>query len=556
MENKKRAKPVFKQYSQGQTMLLPPSLDELIPVNHLVRTVNSTVDSLDIAPLIDTYIGGGTSSYHPRMLVKVIVYAYLQKIYSSRKIAKALREDINFMWLSAMNQPDFRTINGFRSERLKDVIDKVFGSMLTFLVDNKYVKMEDYFVDGTKMQADSNKHKITWRKNVERYKAQTREKIKELLKHIDEVNEEENKRYGDKDLEELGEEATIDSESLKQEVERLNEILKESKPDKADKEGMLKHKEVEKAVKQIQKKELPKLEKYEKQEEILAGRNSYSKTDTDATAHRMKDGSLLPSYNILAGSENQFILNYSIHQNPGETGLFIEHLKKLIKTGLVPNNAIGDSAFGSEENYDFLQDNEIENYLKYNTFHQEMTKAYHDNPFNKDNFTYDKETNTYECPQKKKLIFKEDKEVKTSNGYLTKTKIYECEDCSECPFSEKCKKGKGNRTVQRNEKLENYRKQARENLNSKMGLKLRKRRGVDIEPVWADIKWNQGYRRFRLRGLKKVNIEFGLLAMVHNIKRIQEINRERKESYAESLVKSVANNDILNCFYFCWIKAA
>jgi transposase len=168
MESKRRARPVFKQYSQGQVMLLPPSLDELIPVNHLVRTVNSTVESLDIAPLIDTYIGGGTSSYHPRMLVKVLVYAYLQKIYSSRKIAKALREDINFMWLSAMNQPDFRTINGFRSERLKEVIDKVFGSMLTFLVDNKYVKLEDYFVDGTKMQADSNKHKITWRKNVER----------------------------------------------------------------------------------------------------------------------------------------------------------------------------------------------------------------------------------------------------------------------------------------------------------------------------------------------------------------------------------------------------
>ena len=94
MESKRRAKPVFKQYSQDQVMLLPPSLDELIPGNHLVRTVNSTVESLDIAPLIDTYIGGGTSSYHPRMLVKVIVYAYLQKIYSSRKIAKALREDI------------------------------------------------------------------------------------------------------------------------------------------------------------------------------------------------------------------------------------------------------------------------------------------------------------------------------------------------------------------------------------------------------------------------------------------------------------------------------
>ena len=112
---------------------------------------------------------------------------------------------------------------------------------------------------------------------------------------------------------------------------------------------------------------------------------------------------------------------------------------------------------------------------------------------------------------------------------MTKVKIYECEDCSECQYSEKCKKDKGNRTVQRNDKLEYYKQKARENLNSEKGIELRKRRGVDIEAVWADIKWHQGYRRFRLRGLKKVNIEFGLLAIVHNIKKITEVNRERKK---------------------------
>jgi hypothetical protein len=432
------------------------------------------------------------------------------------------------MWLSAKNQPDFRTINGFRSERLKEVISRIFGSMLTFLVDNKYVKMEDYFVDGSKLQADSNRHKITWRKNVERHKMNTQEKIKELLRHIEEVNKEENTRYGDKDLEELGQESTIDSEKIKQEVERLNKILKESKPDKTDKESNDKHKETEKAVKQIEKKELPNLEKYEKQQQILSGRNSFAKTDTDATAHRMKDGRLLPSYNILAGSENQFVLNYSIHQNPGESGLFIPHMANILKSGFVPKNIMGDSAFGTEENYEFLEKNELESYLKYNTFHKEMTKSYQDDPFKKESFKYNENKDVYVCPNGKKLIYKEEEERITNNGYLTHTKIYECEDCYECPYSEKCRKGNGNRTVKRNKKLEYYRQKARENLTSDKGIELRKRRCVDIEPVWADIKWNQGYKRFRLRGLKKINLEFGLLAMVHNIKKIADVDYERK----------------------------
>src|SRR5271167_4787825 len=107
--------PVFKPYTQHQTMVLPPSVEDLIPSNHMVRVVNRMIDGLNLQPLVATYKGGGSSSYHPLMMVKVLVYAYLSKVYSSRYIAKALREDVNYMWLSGMQRPDFRTINGFRS---------------------------------------------------------------------------------------------------------------------------------------------------------------------------------------------------------------------------------------------------------------------------------------------------------------------------------------------------------------------------------------------------------------------------------------------------------
>ena len=128
-----------------QLSLLPPSLEELIPEKHLVRVVNQVVDELEIEPLLANYKGGGTGSYHPRMMLKVIVYVYSQKIYSSRRMEKALWENIGFMWLSGRNRPDFHTLNNFRSETMKDVVRKVFASLLAFLVEEGYVKMENYF---------------------------------------------------------------------------------------------------------------------------------------------------------------------------------------------------------------------------------------------------------------------------------------------------------------------------------------------------------------------------------------------------------------------------
>jgi transposase len=166
---KAKSKQVFKPYHQQQVMLLPPSLDDLIPPKHLVRVVNETIDQLDIEPLIATYKGDGTSAYHPVMLLKVLVYAYLTTTYASRMIAKALHENIHFMWLSGMSHPDFRTINTFRSSRLKEVIDQVFGSMVFFLLEHGYIDLQQYFVDGTKLRADNNKHKVVWAKNTKRY---------------------------------------------------------------------------------------------------------------------------------------------------------------------------------------------------------------------------------------------------------------------------------------------------------------------------------------------------------------------------------------------------
>lgn len=509
---KAKSKQVFKPYQQHQAMLLPPSLEELIPESHLVRVVNTTIDGLNLEPLLATYVGGGTSAFHPLMMLKTLVYAYLSKIYASRRIAKALREDVNFMWLSGMSRPDHRTINDFRSSRLKEVIDQVFGSMVMFLESHGYIDFREYFVDGTKLRADSNRHKAVWSKNTKRYKEIVQQKIQELLKHIERTNDEENKRYGDNDLEECGEHTTLTSTDVKEHIQRLKDIVEHTVPNK----------QTAKAIKTIENKLLPKLEGYEQQEQTLAGRNSYAKTDPDATMFRMKDEQLLPAYNLLMGTQNQFIVNYSFHQRrASEADGFRYHIERFYQmTGRYPTYIIGDSAYGSQENYAFLERHQIGNYLKYNTFHLEQKKKYSSDPYRKENFSYAPSSDTYTCPQGRHLVLKDIRTHTTDNGYRTILRIYQCMECRDCPVASVCKRGAGNRTIQVNPTLDAYRAKARANLMSDRGLDLRKQRNVDVESVFGDVKYNQGYQRCRLRGKVKVNIEIALLSIAHNTKKI------------------------------------
>lgn len=197
-------------------------------MGHLVRQVNAAIEALDLEVLLAQYEGGGTSSYHPKMMLKVLVYAYCKKIYTSRKIAEALEENIHFMWLSGEQTPDFRTLNDFRGRRMKGVIEEVFAAVVEQLVAKGYVKMENYFVDGSKIEADANKHKVVWEKRRQRYEGRVRKQIKELLQVIEAENEKEQAEYGEKDLESKGGSGTGEetAQALRETVKALNERLK------------------------------------------------------------------------------------------------------------------------------------------------------------------------------------------------------------------------------------------------------------------------------------------------------------------------------------------
>jgi transposase len=527
--NRKQAAPVFKPYVMNQPHLLPPSYDELIEAEHLVRVVNRVIDRLDLSVVLAKYKGGGTSSYHPQMLLKVLVYAYCKKIYSSRKIAAALRENIHFMWLSGENRPDFRTINDFRGSRMKGVIDQVFAEVLEYLIEAGYVKLEQYFADGTKIEANANKHKVVWAKRKDNYQKRVRQQIQELIEQIEQANADEQAEYGDEDLEERGgnNSGELNSEALKQRIEVLNQRLRDSNRPKRETQAE------RKALKKLSTDCLPRLEKYEQQTEVLAGRSSYSKTDPDASCMRMKEDRGAekpwpkPAYNVQLGTEGQFIVGFSVHGRAGDTTCLIPHLEQ-VRTNLngrLPKQIVADAAYGSEENYAYLEQHGAENFLKYNTFYQdthryrkpEVLRAHQ---FRAENFVYQSNSDIFVCPAKQQLHFQYETRYTTDNGYHTHRRVYECFACGDCPLKSQCTRAKGNRKIRISFQLLQYRQQARENLSSEEGKQLRAARSTEVETVYGHLKHNQGFRRFHLRGLEKVKIEWGLVSIAHNLQKL------------------------------------
>lgn len=498
---------IFKPYWQNQLLLLPPNLEDLIPEGHLVRFINDIVNRMDLSELYANYKGGGATAYNPSMMLKVLIYGYMNNVRTSRKLAKAIRENIVYMWLAGMQTPDFRTINNFRSSRLKEDIDDIFRQVVEEAADVGLVKFENFFVDGTKIEANSNKHKMVWRKNTERYKASVKEKIDELLGEIDRLNEEENRLYGDKDLPEVGEGLNFEDPDTKAMVEKrakkINKLLK-------------KKKSVEKKLNSLEDRK----KKYEHQEEVSGGRNSYSKTDTDASAMMMKDGQIKPGYNFMIGCENQVIVSYDVFQNANDGTCFKDLMERVKEFyGKFPVNVCGDSIFGNEENYDYCDNNEVTPYLKYQTYHAEKKRSFLKNRFRKENFIYDDENDEYICPEGKILNFVGQGERKTKTGYAQTVRTYSCDECAGCPFRSECTRGE-NRVITCNDRFAKYKANARDLLDSPFGEELRKRRGVEVETPFGNLKQNHFFRRFLLRGKEKVKIEGGLMSIAHNIKKI------------------------------------
>ena len=501
----------FKAYQQHQVMLLPPSLDELVGQYHPVRTINAVLDKINIDPVLKKYKGGGSSSFHPRMLLKILVYAYINNTYSSRKIEAALKENIHYMWLSGMSTPDHNTINRFRGERLKDVLEKIFTEVVLLLAAEGLLTLKELYTDGTKIEANANRYTFVWGKAIKTNRERIKKQLSELWQYAQRV------AASEMDDTDPGGFDKIDAEKVEQTIEKINEVLKD--------------KEVNKNIKQklnYAKKNFPaNLKKYEQQEKILGEqRTSYSKTDPSATFMRlkedhMKNGQLKPAYNVQLSTNNQFITTYSLHQTSTDTTTLInhfEHHENLFSQK--PKVVTTDAGYGSEENYQWLESNNIIAFVKHNQFDRAQNKTIRNkNPFSADKLFYNQEQDCYYCPMGQQMKCVATRMKKTSTGFKQITHVYKAHRCEGCPLKGVCHRGKGNRTIEVNHNLTRLKRKAEELLLSEEGIKKRKQRPCDVEPAFANIKQNHHFRRFMLRGIEKVTVETGLLALAHNLRK-------------------------------------
>ena len=507
----KNSKVVFKNYSPFQGMLLPPSLEELIPLRHPVRVVNEVIESINLELLEKAYKGGGTSSYHPKMLLKILVYGYVTNIYSSRKLEAATKENIHFMWLAGMQQPDHNTINTFRGRRLQAALKNIFTQVVELLVEEGVLSIKDINVDGTKIEANANRYTFVWGNAIKTSKEKMKKQLEALWQYTQKVAAEELDEPTPPDF------TTIAKEKVVQTIEKIDRALS----GKA---------EVSKQVKQklnYAKNNWPAaLEKYEAQEKILAGRNSYSKTDTDATFMRMKDdhmknGQLKAAYNVQISTSDQFIVDYSLHPNPTDTTTLPKHIEQHKTTyHQCPQSVTADAGYGSEENYQYLEDNTIEAYVKYSSFDkQQSANHYKRAPFATEQLYYNEQKDCYYCPMGQTMNCIGSYEKQTSTVFTQTIKRYQVQNCNGCPLRGVCHQSKHNRIIEVNHNLVRHKAIAKEKLNTEEGIQKRKKRCYDVEPVFGNIKSNHKFNRFMLRGKKKVNIELGLLALAQNLRK-------------------------------------
>lgn len=519
------AKLAIKSDNRKQNLLLPPSLDELVPENHMVRVVDAVIDRLDISDILSTYRGGGNSAFNPKMMLKVLVFAYLSNVYSSRRIEELLKRDIYFMWLAGMKRPDFRTINYYRGKRLKEGFDTVFTQVVRLLHEEGFVSLKVQYIDGTKIESVANKYTFVWRGSVEKYDARLKAKTEALLRQIEQNHAIENQENP------VSEELT--AEEVTKRVERIKEKVD------ADNLG----KEERKALKQIETDSVPRMNRYREQLETMGSRNSYSKTDPDATFMRMKEdamlnGQLKPGYNIQISTENQFITNFGIYQRPTDTLTMISYLESFkARYGMQSEEIVADSGYGSEENYEYMFSNGMTPYVKYNMFHVEQRRGYRNNPFRVSNLFYNPDDDFYVCPMGQKLNFIRQEKRYTASGYQQTVSVYRAGRCEGCPLRGQCHKSKRDRQIEVNHTLDDYKARARELLTSEQGIKHRSNRPIEPEAVFGQIKECGRFRRLRLKGLTGAKIDFGLKALAHNLRKLAQA--WAKSSFFDKFLSSV-----------------
>lgn len=522
---------LHKNYSLNQSgyqLKLPLNIETIIPEDDSVRLLSQFVEAMDLTDLYSTY--ERINSVSPRTLLKIVLYSYMNGDYSSRSMELNCKRDINFMFLlEGAPAPDHATFARFRSIHFAPCSKRILAEMSNTLFDLGEISGETIFIDGTKIEASANKYTFVWKKAV------TKNQEKLLIKLADFVAE----------CEQLYDIKIVYGSTIKMKhVKKLRKklyTLKESE-NVVFVHGIGKRKTpLQKRIETLED-YLSRLKEYNQKIHICGERNSYSKTDRDATFMRMKEdamgnGQLKPAYNLQHGLDSEYITWLTIGLQPTDTTTLIPFLKDAENhLKFKYKNITADAGYESEENYQFLESNGQISYIKPANYEISKIRKYRNDIGKIENMEYDEEVDVYTCRNDKKLKVHNIRHSISKTGYVSEKTIYKCENCDACPYKKECIKGNNcktplderTKTLQVAKTFLKYRQEDLERILSEEGILFRTNRSIQAEGSFGDLKQDMQFRRYLSKGTTNVLAESTLLAMARNINKLHnKIQKDR-----------------------------
>lgn len=478
----------FIPYDQSQELFLPKNVQDYVPENHVARVISRIIDFIDLRTIEMSYDYQGAPPYHPRMMVKVLVYAYMIGIRSSRKIDALLQDSLVFMYLSGRQTPDFRTICRFKGEHEKK-LEEILNQVVEICVKLGMVGGKNVFYDGTKIKANASVKNSKSKEKIEEEIEELKKEVKKILEEAREVDEKEDILYGNKNPYTGEGKISPLLKKLKKikKLEEIEEFFSEEKEEKEKKKDKEKEKEDNEKI---------------------------NTTDPEANIMLFSDKTKRPAYNGLAavdGKENVIVACHVTDEATDHHQLvpLTEHVKKNIGA---PENVGTDAGFFSYDNIEYCEKEGITSYIPHNYYEVEEKKK--TKKKRKPEFTYDEKTDTYTCPEGRILSFSHIQ--KRHDG--PDLRIYKCSDCSGCSQKESCTLALC-RTISRDPR-EHLIEEMRARLKTEKGIEMKKQRSTTVEPTFGNMKFNKKFTHFLLRGKEKAGFEFILTCIAIDIEKI------------------------------------
>ena len=503
-------------YSNPKQAVLPVLIQDYLDICDPVLTFDRFMEEIDLEKYLKNIPKHytGRLRYNPVSMLKTVLFGFMTNGYISlRELEDQCKVNLRFMYLMEHTVPSYRTFGYFINEILEDSIEEIFCDINKKIFETEHVDLQHLYIDGSKFEANANKYSWVWKKATEKSRYRLYGKITRLFQ-------------------EINEELAYSGTKLNINTEYAPEYLREAAGKYAEMWQLDEAKFVygrghRKSVQQRHYEELTeyaeKLEEYIEKIQICGeGRNSYSKTDPSATFMRIKkdymgNDQLLPAYNVQIGVADEYIAVVDVNQYRSDMDCFIPLMNRFHDIyGFYPEYPVADAGYGSYNNYIFCEQKGMRKYMKFPMFKKETTdQKYHEDPYRAVNFAIG-EDGVMRCPNGKAFHLQYRQQVK-GNQYGRQEEVYQCEDCSGCPHTERCKRTEKNRTVRINRELTAMHKEVIENLESIHGVLLRMNRSIQAEGAFGIMKNDRWYKRIVRRSIRSVRLEVFLVSIGQNL---------------------------------------